>query len=78
MAVAITPPVTRWADAPGGMPWIEAPREVIEHYNMGNMDGFKAVGFFVINGCRVYEEGKREEYVAKEELSVTERDFGTK
>lgn len=68
----------RWDDAPGSMPWVEAPMEVIEFYNKGSMDGFNSVGYFVMNGCRVYEKGNRDAFVEREMLTVTERDFGTK
>lgn len=44
-----------------GLPWVEAPREVIQYYNRGKMlKGFDDVGYFVMQNTRVYEVGKRE------------------
>lgn len=76
VAQAIGSPSSTWSDAPGKMPWIEAPRKVIEFYNRGKMEGFESSGFFVLGGCRVYEEGKRDERIAHEARSCSERDFG--
>ena len=58
------------------MPWIEAKRSVIEHYNKANIKGFdNGPMYFVFQGVRVYEQGKRK--IAKErEKSLEERNFG--
>lgn len=55
------------------MPWVEAPRAVLEHFNRSNMAGVDSVGYFVYQGCKVYEEGKQEEARAKELASPEQR-----
>ena len=38
---------------------VQASREIIEHYNPGTlMAGFEKVGYFMLNGVRVFEKGK--------------------
>lgn len=42
------------------IPHLEAPRPVIEHFNRRSMTAFDQVGYFIFQGVRVYEEGKKE------------------
>lgn len=60
------------------MPWIEAKRSIIEHYNKANIKGFdNGPMYFVFQGVKVYELGKRE--ISKQrEKSLEERNFGMK
>lgn len=46
------------------VPFVEAPRSIIEHFlrtpaDLANFDG--PTGFFLYQGVKVYEEGKRRE-----------------
>lgn len=50
----------------GAVPEVEVPRRVIEYHNKGNIKGFDSVGYFVFNGVKVYEKGKKEEAKSKE------------
>jgi len=43
------------------VPYVEAPRSIIEHYNRGKMEGFDKAGYFMYQSVRVYEKGKRTE-----------------
>lgn len=54
---------------------IEAPIEVIEWFNRGKMDKFRAVGFYTHENIKVYEAGKKEEAKRLEERSVDEVNF---
>lgn len=58
------------------MPFVEAPRNIIEHFNRGRMDGFDEAGYFVHNGVRVYEEGKSKAVIDRDALTCSERVFG--
>lgn len=42
------------------IPHTEAPRAVIEHFNRRSMEAFDQVGYFLFQGVKVYEEGKKE------------------
>lgn len=55
------------------MPWTEAPRSVLEHFNRGKMKGIDDVGYFIYQGCRVYEDGKHDEALGRDLLSPEER-----
>lgn len=63
---------------PGEMPGVEADRKIIEHFNRGKMAGVDAVGYFVYEGVKVFEAGKREESERREALTAEERVFGGK
>lgn len=40
---------------------VEAPREIIEHFNRGKMvKAFDRAGYFIYNGAAVCEEGKKD------------------
>lgn len=52
------------------VPEIEVPRRVIDYFNKGKMKGFDTVGYFLFNGVKVYEKGKREEYKLKENKTM--------
>lgn len=60
----------------GEMAAVEAPRKIIEHFNRGRMDGIDTVGYFVYEGVKVFEEGKRESAEAKEARTAEEIVFG--
>ncbi len=55
------------------MPWVEAPRAVLEHFNRSNMDGVDSAGYFVYQGCKVYEQGKRDDARLKEMATPEQR-----
>lgn len=41
---------------------VEAPREIIEHFNRGKLiKAFDKVGYFIYNGVAVCETGKKEQ-----------------
>lgn len=52
------------------LPSVEAPRKLVEYYNPNNIQGFDEVGYFTFNGVNVYEEGKKEEALAKDALTI--------
>lgn len=52
------------------MPWLEAPRVLIEYFNKGKMAGFEDVQYFVFSGVKVAEEGKLEEAQIKDSRST--------
>lgn len=60
------------------LPWVEAPRLIIEYINRGRLAGFDSVGYCIFNGCKVYEEGKRQAAIDKEKLTTEEMLFGKK
>lgn len=55
-----------------GMPDIEAPRRLAIHFNRGSMDAFDSVGYFVYQGVRVYEVGKKEDAKRRENIPMEE------
>lgn len=57
-------------------PEIEAPRVIIEFYNKGNIKGFDDAGYFIFDGVKVFEAGKKEDAKRKESLSMEEKIFG--
>lgn len=62
----------------GEMPAIEVDRRVIEHFNRNSLGGFDAVGYFVYQGVKVYEVGKREAAEERGRLSTEDVTFGKK
>lgn len=43
---------------------VEAPREIIEHFNRGKLlKAFDRAGYFIFNGAAVCEEGKKEKVI---------------
>lgn len=45
---------------PGETPAIEASRKIVEHFNRGRaIHGFEKAGYFVYQGVKIFEEGKR-------------------
>ena len=60
------------------MPWIEVTRDVLEHFNRGQMAGVDKAGYFVFQGVKVYEQGKREEAKLRDSLTSEQILFGTK
>lgn len=62
----------------GESPEVEAPRSVIEYYNRNNIKGFDDVGYFVIDGVRVYEMGKVDEAKRRDALTMEEKNHGGK
>lgn len=63
---------------PGETPGIEAPRKIIEHFNRGRMAGIDSVGYFIYEGVKVFEEGKRLEAEKRDALTAEEKVFGKK
>lgn len=63
----------------GEMPVIETSRKIIDHFNRGPAQkGFDAVGYFVYEGVKVFEEGKRQSFEANDRLTSEQKTFGTK
>ena len=62
----------------GELPALEVDRRIIEHFNRGNLGGFDSVGYFVYQGVKVYEVGKREEAEVREARTAEEVIFGKK
>lgn len=59
------------------MPYIEAPRDVVEHYNKHNMKGFDGGPlYFIFNGVKVYEEGRRIESLKRNRQTIEDKIFG--
>jgi hypothetical protein len=58
------------------MPWVEAARDVIEHFNRGMMEGVERAGYFIFQGVKVYEAGKRDEVKKTENRTSEEILFG--
>lgn len=52
--------VAKSSALPGEMPDIETSREIAAYFNRGNLKGLDAAGYFVLNGVKVYEAGRRE------------------
>ncbi len=57
---------------------MEAPRKIIEHILGTRMTGFDAVHYFVYEGVKVFEQGKRAEGERIENLSSDDKTFGRK
>lgn len=58
------------------MPWVEAPREIIEQYNRNSMKGFEEGPlYFVFQGVKVYEAGRREEAIKRNSLTLEKKLF---
>lgn len=45
----------------GTVPAMEVSRKMVEHFLRGKMAGFERVYYFVYDGVKVFEAGKREE-----------------
>lgn len=60
------------------MPGVEASRKIIEHFNRGRMAGVESVGYFIYEGVKVFEEGKREASEARDALTCEDKVFGGK
>lgn len=58
------------------LPCIEASRKVCEHYNKHAMKAFDEVQYFLFQGVKVFEVGKREQAEARDKMSMEERVFG--
>lgn len=61
---------------PGEVPIVEASRKIVEHFNMGKMAGISSVGYFIYEGIKVYEKGKREIAEKLENMSSNDKAFG--
>lgn len=57
-----------------GDEWVEAPAEIIQHYNRKGMNGSK---YFIYHGVKVCEEGKLDEILASESKQHDEIVFGS-
>lgn len=51
---------------------IEASRKVCEHYNRHNLKGFEQAGYFIFNGVKVYEKGKKNAADTKDRRTMEE------
>lgn len=58
------------------LPWIEAERPIIEHFNRGKMKDWDKTMFFIYHGVKVYEAGKREEAKRIQYQTIEDRNFG--
>lgn len=47
------------------IPFVEAPRHVIENYNRGRMADFDKIGYWIFQDCRICETGKSGEVRGK-------------
>lgn len=54
---------------PNSLPGIETSRKIITHFMRGNMAGFDRVHYFIYQGVKVFEQGKRAEAERKERLT---------
>lgn len=59
-----------------GMPEIEAPRKIIEYYNRGSINGFEKAGYFIFQGVKVFEDGKKAERSHEDKISCEQKVFG--
>lgn len=64
--------------APGEMPGIEASRKIVEHFNRGRMAGIDSVGYFIYEGVKVFEEGRRDASEKNDALTTEDKVFGKK
>lgn len=62
----------------GCLPEIEASRRIVEHFNRNSLKGFDDVGYFIMDGVKVFEEGKTEEAKKRDSLTMEEKNFGGK
>ncbi len=58
------------------LPWVEADRSVIEHFNRGKMKDWENSLFFIYNDVKVYEKGKKDEADRMQYQTIEERNFG--
>jgi len=58
------------------VPCVEASRKIVEFYNRANIKGFDKAGYFMFQGVKVYEKGKREEADARDNRSTEEVNHG--
>lgn len=57
-------------------PHVEASRKIIEFYNRNNMKGFDHAGYFILQGVKVYEKGKKEAADARDRMSMEQVNHG--
>lgn len=60
------------------LPSIDVPRRVFLHFNRHNVEGADSVGYFVYQGVKVYDEGRREKVEAQEAATLEDAKFGAK
>lgn len=60
----------------GVVPEIEVPRKIVQHFNRRNIHGFDEVGYFVYNGVKVYEEGKKDKAKSRDGRSMEQVIYG--
>lgn len=53
-----------------GVPYIEVPQVIVEHYNRNNMEGFEKPGYFNFQGVNVYLEGTYEAVSKRTKRSI--------
>jgi hypothetical protein len=61
-------------DRDGGIPWIEASRGIIEHYQR-DLKAFDKVKYFIFHNVKVYEEGFRDMALEQDNEDVNHRMF---
>ena len=52
------------------LPEIEVPRKIINYYNRHSIKGFDKAGYFIYQGVKVFEIGKREELRDRDSMSI--------
>lgn len=66
-------------EACDGMPSIEAPRHVVEHYvGKQHMESVDRVGYFVFQNVKVFVEGEKAAAVKRDKMTIEEKLFGRK
>lgn len=60
----------------GELPILETSTKIIEHYNRGKMEAFHEPGYFIFHGVKVCEKGKTKEILAKDGLTMEQKNFG--
>ena len=61
------------------IPCIDAATKIVRHFNQGrSLKGLEEVGYFVYDGVKVFEEGRRVEAMRKDALTSEDKVFGGK
>ncbi len=77
-AVAKAPMMPKETYEEDTMPYVEAPRVIIEFYNKGTtaLKAIAETGYFIFHNVKVYEEGKRDSVLAAEKELDKKRKYG--
>ncbi len=62
----------------GPLPEIEVDRKVIERFNRSGMDSFDETLCFIYQDVKVFEKGKKEEALRRENMTMEEKIHGRK